>query len=397
MTVRSGISNVAPTMFDGTSLEVFGSVHDLLQAGSLNIVSETGVPQPFGIPTSPQKEGACGITSAELDAMPNPDGNARARLHITLGPQFRLGEDFNDLNPFLLVGGQILGTQETPFLNRDSDKAQPACSQDSAHDPAECTYYFIAPTTLLRNAQTFAVGDLAWTSLRKRGQIAFAPSFTGMSVSATYPAPPDPKHPSHSADTTQKPAKYFFAVGGYDLLKLAPDAPSSYSIETALGKDVTDVAFTPVTDNLATMLVESKDLESVKAVRLKIQESGPASPPLEVWARRPVEWDLAIPKAESPKLSVSPTYLHIGDSTKVSFVGGDLSKVISVLSVTFEGTPLSADKFDITAKSLKVLIPTSVSKSVGHKEITATATVANEGAAGTKQTTIQLPIDVVRQ
>jgi hypothetical protein len=397
MTVRSGSTSVVPTMFDGTSLEVFGSVHDLLQTGGLNIVSETGVPKPFGIPTSPKKEGACDVTSAELEAVPSPDGNSRARLHVTLGPQFRIGEDFNELNPFLLIGGQVLGTQEAPFLNRDFDKTQSACSQDSAHNPVECTYYFTAPTTLMRNAQTFTVGDLAWTSIHKRGQISFAPSFTGISILATYPPPPDPKKPAPANGSTQKPAQYFFTLSGYDLLKLSPNAPTTYSIETLLGNEVTDVNFEPETDNLATMLIDSKDLENAKAVRLKIEESGLFSQPLEVWARRTVEWDLAIPKAETPKLSVSPTYLHIGDSTKVSFVGGDLAKVISVSSVDFEGTALSADKFDVSAKTLKIIIPTSVTKTVGHKEITVTAAVPNDGGAGTKPTTIQLPIDVVRQ
>ncbi len=147
MTVRAGNTNVVPTMFDGTSLEVFGSVHDLLQTGGLNIVSETGVPKPFGIPTSPKKDGACAVASVELEAVPSPDGNSRARLHLILGPQFRIGEDFNELNPFLLnwwTGSGYTGSS----LPQQRFRSDPTCllTRQSSHPRGmhillHCTYY----------------------------------------------------------------------------------------------------------------------------------------------------------------------------------------------------------------------------------------------------------------
>jgi hypothetical protein len=115
ITVRSGPNNVAPTVFDGRNVELFASAHDVLQAGDLSVIDPNGQARPFGIPSDPELPDKCGLEGASLIAIPYPDGNSRVTLDLTLGSSFDLNTD-GIPQPLVLVGNQVFGLQETPFL-----------------------------------------------------------------------------------------------------------------------------------------------------------------------------------------------------------------------------------------------------------------------------------------
>jgi hypothetical protein len=128
ITVRSGPNNVAPTSFDGQTIETFASIHDVLQMGDLSLVAQNGIKQPFAIVTNPDKSNQCGITDAKMTAIPHPDGTAHVHLHFGLGQQYNLDDNADGPpQPFVLIGSQVYGNQESPFVSRPSVVDPRAC------------------------------------------------------------------------------------------------------------------------------------------------------------------------------------------------------------------------------------------------------------------------------
>jgi hypothetical protein len=377
--VRSGPNNVLPTVFDGTNIEVFGNVHDVLQAGDLSMVGENGVKTPFAIAS--KRNQSCGIARADFDAMPSPDGNSRVKLHLTLGADYDLLDENDGVpQPLVLVGSQVYGLQETPYL----DWSTPNCRPQGQGHAAECTYYFVAPTATLRNAQTFLVKDVTWDNFKKKGTIQFAPSFNGLSVSSVLP---DATAPADSARD-----KMVFAVSGYDLRKLNASQASPYRLTLLVG-DATppDLRFSGETDNEGTLSALASSLGKAKTVRFEVLDATDV-------LRAPVFWDLSIPKSDAQALTASPGFLHRGDSAKVTFSGGDLANASALVGpVTFEDATKLTATFELATKSISVVVPTAVSKLAGKKEFSATVILDKRDGKGPVQKTIQLPIDIIKQ
>jgi hypothetical protein len=372
MTVRSGLTNVTPTAFDGTNVETFASVHDVLQTGDLSLVSQNGVKQPFAIVTDPRKISQCGITEADMVAVPRPDGNAHVHLHMKLGSAYTLTDDSDGLpQPFVLIGSQVYGVQENPFVR------SPGCRTVSGGSSgADCDFVFLAPTSSLRNAQSFLVQDIAWDSLKKRGTIDFAPAFDKLAITSTYPTD-DPFDPNKTTPATKAKGtdQTFFTVSGFDFGKLdttdsCNDSLKQYCLRWFVGKDSeSPPSFTIASQNLATFLFSLKDVGKATTVRFQVVDK-----PLvgaRVGPDLPVEWDLPVPKADAStaKPAVSPAYLYKGDSQTVTVSGGGLD-FSYVRDVLFEKTMVFQSPPKPDSSELKFLVSTDVTKSPGRKEFT---------------------------
>jgi hypothetical protein len=382
VSVLAGSNILYPIGFDGKTIEIVGNAHDLMEAGELTIVGQGGQNSPFAIISDKEKRdaGQCSIVQAKLRAMPRPDGNSRVELHLQLGagydPDYLID---GELNPLVLIGSQVYGLRETPFLN----SREQACERilDPDISGFSCTYYFIAPTTDLRNAQTYLVRDIAWENIQEVGRIEFLPSFASLAISSTYT-------PEKKGDENVTPdSTTLFTIGGYDLLKISPTCSFPLQLEhpclrVFVGdeeKTWSEVHFGVETDNRATMLLSKAALGNAKEIRLLLLNS-------PITNESAVEWDEPTPKSDEPKASSSPLYLRVGDSGKVTFTGVDYSKVDAV---TFESQPPLVIKYNPDSKSLDVFITTSITKLAGRKELTATV------KGSTKP--LQLSIDVLRQ
>jgi hypothetical protein len=104
----------------------------------------------------------------------------------------------------LLIGAQIYGLRESPFINDPASR----CVDATATTPTQCHFEFLAQTTSLRNSQTFFVRDLAWDEMQVMGQIAFLPSFTAAKLLATPAAPVITKQPTNLAVVAGQSAKF---------------------------------------------------------------------------------------------------------------------------------------------------------------------------------------------
>jgi hypothetical protein len=393
MAVRSGFTNVTPTTFDGTSIETFASVHDVLQAGDLSLISQNGIRYPFAILTDPQKSNQCGIKDANLEAIPRPDGNAYVHMRMKLGSEYALGDDDDGSpQPFVLIGSQVYGVQENPFV-----RSMGCRTVDDATGP-ECDYNFLAPTSLLMNAQSFLVEDIAWDTLKKRGTIDFGPAFDKLAISSAYPTKNDdnpkgmnPAAKPQDTDTT------LFAVSGFNLGELdtsegcGGSRPLRYCLELFIGNEKKSPALVTVaSENLATILISSGALGKAKDIRFQIHKKGADAGPI-LWDL-PVEWDLPIPKAEdSTKPSVTPAYLYKGDSQTVTITGGNVD-FSTVKDVLFNDKVYSPPPKTKTSTKMELLISTDITNAPGRKEFV----MEIVGAHGT-QSKASFFIDVARR
>lgn len=386
VSVLAGANNLTPLTFDGGSVELFGSAHDLLEAGPLTLVGQNGQKVPFGIETRDNAE--CKI-DAGLRAIPNPDGNSRMELILNFGGSYRLPDRQSQRDglpkPLVLIANQVYGVKESPFSHQ-------RCAGQPDGSKVVCTYQFVAPTSDVRNAQSFLVRDLRWDDLEKGGDVDFYPMFSALATSSTYPPKPDdPALPGAPKPGTTS----FFEVSGYDFDKLLPLCVIPPAVATRdrpclriwIGNEdrTDDVQFDVITKSVAVLTADKSDLGDAKAIRFLLSGTAPPRFPIDnSW----VEWDLALPKADTSKPSPTPGYLRVADSGIVSFVGGDLS-TIDPTTVTFETSKLVAT-YNAEKKSLDVSITTDVTKLPGHKEL-------NAKIKGNPNKTIQLPIDVVKQ
>jgi hypothetical protein len=184
--VLSGQSTVGPTTFDGDHIQFFGNAASLLITDDLKLIAEDGKQSPVGMQgIDAGNANACSITRAELRATPRPDGNAMVEATINSGSRFVLKED-GPLKPLFLIGTQVYGLHETPFL----ETPERACRSRRREGGVTCTYHFLASTDVLRSAESFTVRDLAWMQLKKSGKIDFDPSFSSLTLLASNQAPP---------------------------------------------------------------------------------------------------------------------------------------------------------------------------------------------------------------
>jgi len=377
LSIRAGSVNLAPTFFDGTKIELIGSAHDLFEAGDLSIIGPNGQPHAFGVPVFPAKADACRLVSAEATAIPRPDGNSHVDFIVNIGGGYDPDpRKDGSLKPFIMIGNQIYGLKETPFL-------------ESGCAGAVCKFAFLAPTTALRNAQSFIVKDLAWQHMEITGRVKFAPSYTSMTL--LNPVKPEPADKSVKPAPADKSLDLFYTIAGFDI----PKAPAcskedegksgSYCLKIYAGVDQQlQAGFAPVSDNTATLKASSADLTSIKKLRFVLR-SGPEPKDATEW-----DLDVTLPKSADSKTGTpvaSPAYLATGDSRKVVFTGPDFSDVDHV---TFDGTIILPATFNAETKSLEVMVSTAVTGKPGHKEFTAAMKTPNAKA-------LQLSIDVFRQ
>ena len=384
LSILAGSSTLVPSTFDGHTLELFGSAHDLMEAGDLTILAPGGIRSSLSIPSSSSASNAsdCGLTAASAIAVPRPDGNAVVHVALTLGHQYRLEQSLDGpIRPFILVGTQVYGTRESPLV----DETCPATSPGNS-----VCYRFVAVTSDLRNAQTFLARDLSWGAVRMTGRIEFSPAFASL---AALDADPSDKAKA-SADPTTGDATYL--VSGFNLSRVRVDCDfirepfkQGYPcLGVFLGgsapAEALKKAFVPSTDNSAVLKIAKAEVAGVKTVRFKLyddkdQDDGD-------WA----EWSFPVPKSSTAQDAVaSPGYLRVGDSTKVTFTGADFS-TIDPTKVTFEGGPPLHAVLSPDQKSLTIDVTTLVTKLAGRKQLMAAGKT-------TKDKGLALVIDVVRQ
>ncbi len=138
-------------------------------------------------------------------------------------------------NPLFLIGTQVYGLHETPFL----EPRRGACRPIDSPGGFSCIYHFLAPTDSLRAAESYTVRDLAWAGMKRSGKIEFDPSFTALTlaltlVASTTVSAPNPNAPSDSAQTasanstpkapnpTPPALSPVYTVAGNDLMQLWP-------------------------------------------------------------------------------------------------------------------------------------------------------------------------------
>jgi len=137
--------------------------------------------------------------------------------------------------------------------------------------------------------------------------------------------------------------------------------------------------------------VDQASLKSAKLIRFQLYDH---SDPDKI-DEYSVEWDLPVPKPEkTPSVTATPAFLRVSDSASVSFQGDKISTVDDQ-TVMFDSSihvnaKLDADPTTPNSMILTVYIPTAVTKTPGHKELT----VNIKGSSPTK--TLQLPIDVYK-
>lgn len=391
LAVQSGQNILSSVFFDGTMLEVFGNAHDLMEGSDLKIVSQNGQNAPFGIATGPRgiQDWACGISNAIVRAAPRPDGNSRVSLDLTLGSRYSIAADKDgEPNPLVMINGLVYGLRESPFVNDSGGR----CTRGN---PATCHYEFLAPTTNLRNGQTFLVRDLGWDQMRFAGTTQFLPSFTAATALGT---------PESTA-----PVKTTYEISGYDFTKIASSCspttignntcpalnPDHVHLRIYVDSDSTTVPFKVVSDNLMTV---GEVRAGAKSLRFQIYQSAKDAADPDPTAT--TEWDLVLPKpTDDSKTSIvgSPAFLYVGDSQTISFSNATFSTFANSTApilVFFDGNQVAGAKYDTKKKTLNVPITTTITKIPGHKELT--VTVPAPQGSGTPQPTT-LSFDVVRQ
>jgi hypothetical protein len=185
--VLSGPNTIGPATFNGESVQFFANAANLLLMDDLQLAAEDGTIKSLGIRPVRGDSQECGITRAEVIAVPRPDGISMVEAKIQIGTYFNLRDD-SPPRPLFLIGNQVYGLHETPFVAPAPEYCQPSNVITGA-GPVECTYHFLASTEALRTAQTFIARDLSWIDFKKTGTIDFDPSFSGLVTLATATAP----------------------------------------------------------------------------------------------------------------------------------------------------------------------------------------------------------------
>jgi len=214
-TAMSGPTTLSPTTFDGSSIQFFANAESLLVTDDMKLAGEDGVTTELGV--KPNRGKSCGIESASMTATPRPDGNAWVEVKVTRRDDYDVGKD-GPLHPLILVGTQVYGLHETPFF----ENANAACSPENGGD---CTYHFLASTSVLRSAETYTFRDLSWIGLKASGKVDFAPSFNGLTALASTSST---SGSDSGKGTDAIPQDYI--LGGTDFGKLVEPEPKWHCI-----------------------------------------------------------------------------------------------------------------------------------------------------------------------
>ena len=247
----------------------------------------------------------------------------------------------------LNYGSQVYGLKETPFTSSSCDQQH----------PLSCTYKFIAPTTDVRNAQSFLVKDLRWEHMSQQGTTSFSPLFSSLSAVGSPPTPPSSpcpqkvKCPPDPPDPTKPKPTTTLLVSGFDFDKLTGYGPSCVPSSTvpwcvnivvgggvqaeSTGKpkakkdkktesEPINPTLTLITRNLATLDVDQGSLASSKVIRFQLKGQERAD---NIGEYR-VEWDLPVPKSDkAASIIATPAFLRVSDSRAVTFQGNEYRRL----------------------------------------------------------------------
>lgn len=350
ISLQSGNKTYPPITFDGHDVQFFAPAKDVLNNGDLNILSENNHATSLTIPLLSEHAG-CNIAESALWAIPRSDGSANLTLALWPGENFQ--KEMPNAKPLVAIGADVYGLKEKPFEKGKSCDAK-----------GVCLYRFNASADALREATNYYVRDISWSNSKGAGPIRFAPMLAALS-----------KYDDAAKTTT-------FMVAGSDLKKLANEKLKVYSSGSSDGTP--PKSFIVISDSKAVLT-----LAQIPKGKTITVAWNPTDWPLKNEA--PIVWDLALPTDEpAPSIVSTPAFVYAGDSRSVTFSGADLS---TVQSISFESVPRLT--FNVSAddpKSIDVLLPTSITREPGHKELIAIA----KDKKGKKSTLI-LPIDVFRR
>lgn len=412
--VYSGPNVIAPTTFDGTRIQFFGNASSLLMADDLKLVGEDGRTTALGMGFL-GSAAECGILPIPtVTAIPRPDGNSLVEAKFSVGERYSLELD-KQPHPLILIGSQVYGLHETPFVS-DGD---PCVLEASSPPRLTCTYHFLAPTDSLRAAQTFIIRDLAWQDFKRSGTIELGPSFTALALLGTKPAD-DTKCPPEKPTKCPATQPPLYTVTGLQFEKLRFGDESDEQkckTEGCLKLFRGSKEFKLTADNF-------KVLSNTEAVLELSESSGDAKPPAAaaaaakataaklpvyeykslnfVWhapGDTQVAWSLDVPQEKKPSVTATPAILNVGDSTQIVFSGVDpVLNSVPPVTLTFDNVAVDGRtyKYEAAKKTLTVEITTAMTSKPGHKEMTLTGSVT--GPDGKPQTkTIQLPFEVTKR
>ena len=397
--VLSGPNTTAPVMFDGRNIQVFGNAGSLLLSGDLQLVAEDGRITRMGMGTifGPR---ACGIAKATMTALPRPDGNSVVEATIDIGDKFLLESD-GAPRPLFLIGTQVFGLHETPFL--DPPGRDRRCALDPGTGKNRCTYRFIAPTDVLRAAGAYTVKDLSWKDFQWNGTIEIAPTFTGLASLGSAPASAASECPQKPPECPAKPKSSpaaLYSVSGTDFNKVRNHAtwnciiPGCINLYAGFHQlELKEDNFQVLSNSTAVLQVSTpKSADSnfdYKSLRFIYWSATGES----------VEWDVSLPSETKAAVTAS-TILNVGDSMQLTFNNVDVPGTPTpLLTVMFDGAPVALDAkaYDKAKKTLTVQITTAMTSKPGHKEMTLTYTPAPVGGKPQTTANIQLPFEVTRR
>jgi hypothetical protein len=409
--MRSGSVNVAPTYFDGYTLEYFGVAKDVLSNGDVQLLDEAFHGKSLAIR---QKESAkCFIDHPKLSALPLPDGNSFMQLEYDRPNYQPDTKKDGPQHPLVLIGTDVYGLRDKPLQAADPHAPantigmNEACSLNG--NKAHCAFTFLASTESISSARNFLVRDPAWDSQGAIGPIMIDPTFTKIEAS-TKPAKSDdsggdsidpkciPKLTCDQQKTKADKAKAdaakpstWYLVSGTNLsalewaAKIVDDTPANYcGREVGCLQILSDGSDGP-------KHLSPADIKIASNSNVWVKLSKNAGGVHVLWSRddHPYsEWDLAI-KEDKTAITADPAVLYQTDSRAVTFTGADFSKVKQVF---FEGKPLDLVT-DATKSKLIVQVTSAVTAKLGHKELTAKVP---DDKDKTKTKTIALPLEVVR-
>ena len=343
MSILTGSSTIAPSTFDGSTIQFFAQAHDLLTNGEIELVGENNKITPLEIEWRQRNDQGCGINSAQLAVVPHPDGSSQAELQLKFGSSY-MPEYDGPVHPLVLIGSDVYGLREKPFQDY-------SCS-DKSNPPVNCTYHFTAPTEALRTAQTFTVRDLAWHGFSKSSQITFFPSFSRL----TFIKKGEPKFFLSGSDFSS-----LSSCGSSSLSAYIDGEPYPIRIGGCPGPSAGLTAnMDIIADDTALLTLPKAPAEKT----VKIATGGGGK----------VAWDLEVPNApiQSAEITSDPPFLYKGDSETVTFSGADFS---NVTDVRFDGeTEIKHPKHD--ANTLQIIVPSSITRDPGRKEFVA---ITNKG------------------
>lgn len=336
--VKVGTTQKAPDAIasDSKHFEVYLPASTLLAAPNLDIIGTDSTPRSLVIPANPAKK--CGVDSVNAQAVPFSDGTALVSVNI----EYQDDRDETSEMPLVLFGTDVYGLRDHPFL-------PPPIG--TAIDPKHRHLQFIAKVDALKSTPSVVVKDVNWYQKPFSRRIQIDPSFTSI----------QPLIASPSGGAAGSLTKGFYRLSGSGFAGIC--GPDKSGVRSCL----TLTSSSDTTKLLSLDDAHFKVLNDSDA-RLQLEKDTP-TPLVFLWsgAATQSEWTIDTKAAAPASTTITADgSLKKGDSRSIIFSGTDFS---SIATVSFEGTALSVLAKD--AKSITVLVTTTVTTSTGTKDLIA--------------------------